>query len=295
MKYLLVGLGNIGAKRQAVLGDRCVATVDPFNPAADYRSPADCEQPYDAAILAVPTAEKVPLLELFLARGIPVLVEKPLLIDAITAEALRALAVAHKTIWYTSYNLRFEPHVVTLKRYLEEGTLGQLYRARMFYGNGSAPTMKGTWRDDRYGVVADLACHLIDLAGFLFGRRGARSQRWMQRDCGLTGPDHCVLASTDGTVILEASWTSWRNRWQIEVTGADGSVSITGLTKWGRSEWVHEERSRAGGVPAGHLVVEGSDPTWAVDLQHFEERIARRESSYDNDLWISRVVMEATT
>ncbi len=35
MRYLLVGYGNIGAKRKALLGDRCVATVDPFNAAAD--------------------------------------------------------------------------------------------------------------------------------------------------------------------------------------------------------------------------------------------------------------------
>ena len=42
MRYLVVGLGNIGEKRRAVLGDRCVATVDPFNPAADYRRPEDC-------------------------------------------------------------------------------------------------------------------------------------------------------------------------------------------------------------------------------------------------------------
>ena len=39
MRYLLVGLGNIGAKRRAILGERCVATVDPFNAAADFRQP----------------------------------------------------------------------------------------------------------------------------------------------------------------------------------------------------------------------------------------------------------------
>ena len=45
MRYLVVGLGNIGGKRRAVLGDRCIATVDPFNPiegapllVGDYRS-----------------------------------------------------------------------------------------------------------------------------------------------------------------------------------------------------------------------------------------------------------------
>ena len=53
MRYVVVGLGNIGGKRRAVLGDRCVATVDPFNAAADYRRPDDCPSDrYDAVVLA---------------------------------------------------------------------------------------------------------------------------------------------------------------------------------------------------------------------------------------------------
>ena len=52
MRYLLVGLGNIGGKRRAVLGERCVATVDPFNDAADFSEPEECSiDRYDAAIL----------------------------------------------------------------------------------------------------------------------------------------------------------------------------------------------------------------------------------------------------
>ena len=49
MKYLLVGLGNIGVKRRALLGVRCVATVDPFNTSADFRAIQDCAADrYDA-------------------------------------------------------------------------------------------------------------------------------------------------------------------------------------------------------------------------------------------------------
>ena len=60
MRYLLVGLGNIGTKRKAVLGDRCVASVDPFNQAADIRSPGEWPSDrYDTAILAVPNDVKV--------------------------------------------------------------------------------------------------------------------------------------------------------------------------------------------------------------------------------------------
>ena len=73
-----------------MLGDRCVATVDPFNPAADYRQPDECpDERYDAAILAVPNDVKVRLMEYFLTRGKHVLVEKPLILDAATGDAAR--------------------------------------------------------------------------------------------------------------------------------------------------------------------------------------------------------------
>ena len=110
MRYLLVGLGNIGSKRKAVLWERCVATVDPFNPAADYRDPRDCAPDrYDAAILAVPNEAKIELLEFFLDCGKHVLVEKSLILDEPTAGDLLARSRRRGAIWYTSYNFRFEP------------------------------------------------------------------------------------------------------------------------------------------------------------------------------------------
>ena len=42
-KLGIVGYGNIGAKRKAVLGERCVATVDPLNPAADHRTVSEID------------------------------------------------------------------------------------------------------------------------------------------------------------------------------------------------------------------------------------------------------------
>src|SRR5436189_6226949 len=94
MRYLVVGLGNIGQRRRALLGERCVATADPFNAEADYRSARDCPpDTYDAAVLAVPDDDKIELATYLLERGKHVLVEKPLpLPDAATARSLEALA-----------------------------------------------------------------------------------------------------------------------------------------------------------------------------------------------------------
>jgi predicted dehydrogenase len=297
MKYLLVGYGNIGRKRKAVLGEACVATVDPFHAAADYRSVGECDPDrYDAAIAAVPNDVKLELLQYFLDRGKHVLVEKPLILDAATAADLAARSRRTGAVWYTSYNFRFEPNVVALKRHVEAGTLGRLYYVRMFYGNGTAADLVGTWRDTPYGVLEDMASHLIDLTGFVFGRFGAEFRTWVRRGYELKGPDHCVLATADREIVIECSFLSWKNRWRIEVTGERGAIVMDGLTKWGASELVLWRRRLPSGPPEeARERVEGPDPTWAADLRHFEERVRAGRTSCDNDLWLSRTIVAAAT
>ncbi len=297
MKYLLVGYGNIGAKRKAVLGDRCVATVDPFNPHADYRTVAECDPGrYDAAIAAVPNDVKVELLQYFLDRGKHVLVEKPLIVDAVTGDDLHRRARAGGAVWYTSYNFRFEPHVATLKHHVEAGTLGRIYRTRMFYGNGTAGTLVGTWRDSRLGVLEDMASHLVDLTGFVFGRFGCEFDVWERRGYELKGVDHCILATADRQIVIECSFLSWKNRWRIEVVGERGALEMDGLTKWGASDLVLWRRQLPSGVPEeSRQRVEGPDPTWAADLQHFEAMVRAGVTSGENDLWLSRVLTAAAT
>jgi scyllo-inositol 2-dehydrogenase (NADP+) len=297
MRYLLVGLGNIGSKRKAVLGERCVATVDPFNAAAHYREPGECATDrYDAAILAVPNESKIALMEFFLDRGKHVLVEKPLVVTPATAGDLLERSSRHGAIWYTSYNFRFEPHVIALARQLQAGTIGRVYHARMFYGNGTAGRIAGTWRDSRFGVLEDMASHLIDLTGFLFGQTGTAFRVWERRRHELNGFDHCIIATADRTIVIECSFLSWRNRWQIEVTGERGAIEMGGLTKWGQSDLVIRRRQRPSGVPHEERVsLPGPDRTWEHDIAHFEECVATRRCSYENDLWISRTIAAVAT
>lgn len=295
LRYLLVGLGNIGRKRQAALGDQCVATVDPNVQDADHQRHEECPPAsYDAVVLAVPNEVKVELMQAFLDLGKHVLVEKPLILDDATAADLRRRAAAAGACWQTSYNFRVEPNVVALKRHLETGSIGRFYRARMFYGNGTAGQIARTWRDSRFGVLEDLSSHLIDLVGFAFGRPGVELHVWERRGHELQGIDHAILATDDRSIVLENSFLSWKNSWRIEVIGEKGSLEMDGLTKWGESRLVLRRRKLPSGIPEETVeVAHGPDPTWAADLRRFEELSAAGESSCDNDLWISRTIRNA--
>ncbi len=295
MRYLVVGFGNIGGKRKGVLGARCVATVDPVNAAADHRRLEDVDPAtYDAAILAVPNPVKIDQVRFLLDRGKHALVEKPFMIDASTAKDLSARAEKSGAIWYTSYNFRFEPNVLALKKRIDEGAIGAVYRAHMFYGNGTARDHVGSWRDSENGVLEDLATHLLDLSGFLLGKRGQAFRVWQRFGFELRGVDHALIASEDRTVVIETSYLSYKNRWHIQIVGEKGALFMDGLTKWGKSELLVQTRTLPSGAPKEHREsVPGPDPTWAGDLAHFEERCRTKETSAENDAWLTRVVTAA--
>jgi scyllo-inositol 2-dehydrogenase (NADP+) len=298
VRYLVVGLGNIGRKRQALLGDRCVATADPYNSDAQYASPLDCPpRSYEAAILATPNQTKVDLLEWLLDHGKHVLVEKPLLFaDRAQAERLGRLAAMRKVTWYTSYNHRYETLIQRLADPLVAERIGALYHARLVYGNGTVANVAGTWRDQGLGVLEDLTSHLLDLAGHLLGARGQTFQPWTLQHHEAASFDHCILGSADGRLVLESSYLSWRNTFSIDIFGSRGSMHLSGLEKWGPSELVVRERVYPSGVPREWVETApgGADPTWQRDLEHFERHCAAvAPPSIDNDWWITETLLSA--
>jgi len=298
VKYLLVGLGNIGQKRRVVLGECCVATVDPFIPTADYSTPEGCPSDlYDAAILAVPSQLKLELLEYFLRQGKHVLVEKPLLFpDWKSAEQLERIARERGVIWYTSYNHRFEPLILALKQRLEAQSIGRIYHGRLFYGNGTVRNVVGTWREQGLGVLEDLGSHLLDLAGYLLGCRGTEFVAWDLQRYESASFDHAILASADRCLVLEMTFLSWKNTFTIELFGERGSLHLHGLLKWGPSELILRERVFPSGVPReAREMAEGLDMTWQQDLEHFESLPAIGCTSIENDWWISRTLQTVVT
>ena len=291
MRYVVVGLGNIGNKRKTVLGSKCVATVDPVNLAADYRGllsvPLDA---YDAAVLCVPTPSKLDLVRYLLQAGKHVLVEKPVLLPGVkVAQQLDGLARDHDCIWYTSYNHRFEPNVVRLNHLLGEGMIGCVYHARLVYGNGTVQNWLGTWRETGYGVLEEVGCHLIDLTDLLFGR--SIFSMWEASKVESRVFDHCFFATTDRKIVLECATTMWKNTFTIDIYGQLGSLHLNGLCKWGPSELLIRRRVFPSGVPVEtREVVDQVDGTWQKDFDEFERRVEERQTSYASDLQISLIL-----
>jgi scyllo-inositol 2-dehydrogenase (NADP+) len=300
MRMIVIGLGNQGRKRLTVAGADVVATVDPVTPTAAYSSvdriPLDT---FDGAFVCTPDRDKLGILTYLLARGKHVLVEKPLLPDAPDdLLRLRDLARSAGAACYTAYNHRFEPAIRRLREVIDAGTLGSLYMAKLFYGNGTAADVRASpWRDQGIGVLGDLGSHLLDLTDYLLGRP-TTPFRLFGASCFENRSLDAVAFGAAGqpAITLEASLLCWRNTFRIELYGAKGSAHLDGLCKWGPSTLTVRHRVfPSGRPPEESWGVQQPDPTWEAEYAHFRQMCHTAGTNIGTDLWIASVLRDLRT
>ncbi|MBL4759671.1 MAG: Gfo/Idh/MocA family oxidoreductase [Mariprofundaceae bacterium] len=297
MRVVVIGMGVQGHKRRAAAGKACVATIDPVNMEADFKTIEDVAlADYDAALVCTPDEAKLELLTYLLGNGKHVLVEKPLLAatDA-EIEKLAALAKSNNAVCYTAYNHRFEPHFVRMKKLIDSGDLGEIYALRMFYGNGTARLVRNSaWRDQAAGVLPDLGSHLLDTVRFWLGEDYASNFEMRGAFCHENKSfDHVIIGSNDGPAIqLEMTMLSWRNHFTCDIFAEKGSAHIESLCKWGPSTFIHRERVLPAGRPPeeSHTLVQ-EDPTWVDEYNHFIELCqSGSEGNIANDIWLNETL-----
>ncbi len=295
MRVIVVGLGVQGRKRLAVAGKEVVASVDPFNAEAQYKRVEDVPlSSYDAALLCVPDEAKLELITYLLSNRKHLLVEKPLFAaDPADLMRLKALAEQNRTVCYTAYNHRFEPHFVRMKQAIESGRLGKIYCVRMFYGNGTARLVRDSaWRDQGAGVLPDLGSHLLDTALFWFGKPSVPFEIYSCNRFENRSFDHFSFGANGSPVLqLEMTLLNWRNHFYADVFAEKGSAHIQSLCKWGPSTFTLRDRKLPSGRPDEEaMTLVQADPTWELEYQHFKHVCASGESNIENDIWINSIL-----
>jgi len=295
MRVIVVGLGVQGRKRTAAAREDVVATVDPFNSEAKYRQVQDVPlNTYDAALLCIPDEPKLELVSYLLSNNKHLLVEKPLFASSSSALShVKALAEINRTVCYTAYNHRFEPHFVRMKALIESGRLGRVYSVRMFYGNGTARLVRDSaWRDQGAGVLPDLGSHLLDTALFWFGRPSVPFTVYSANRFENLAPDHVSFGANGSPVLqMEVALLSWRNHFYCDVLAENGSAHIESLCKWGPTTFRVRDRKLPSGRPDEEsITLVQPDPTWDTEYQHFKLLCSQGISNIDNDIWINDVL-----
>jgi len=151
----LVAIADADAKRGEAVGRRFKVPAY-----SDYREMLEREN-LDLVSVAVPTSLHHPVTLEAIARGIHVLVEKPIASTVEQAQEMIERARKRNLHLAVGHIERFNPAVIELKRRLAQGELGRVF---LIHARRMGPFPE---RIQDMGVVIDLAAHDIDIMFYL--------------------------------------------------------------------------------------------------------------------------------
>ena len=128
-----------------------------------------CEGGVEAVLIATPHPLHVPIAAYAARRGVHVLTEKPLAVTVTDADQVVATCRAHGVLLGVMFQQRTDPAWRTIKRLMEEGALGQVYRISLVtssyrpHAYYTSAAWRGTWGGEGGGVLMNQAPHALDL------------------------------------------------------------------------------------------------------------------------------------
>ncbi len=148
-----------------------------------YDNLTDClaTESLDAVYLCVHTDLHYSMACMALAAGVSVFLEKPMVLDVSQGEELIALAKNNNCILMVGHVLRFMSPYQKLKRWVDNGTYGNLRFLSLSRFSG-LPSW-GQWKEKQAdhgatgGALFDLLIHDIDYASYLLGKPDAIESR----------------------------------------------------------------------------------------------------------------------
>lgn len=156
-----------------VVPERARALAEKFGAPAWYAAFEDllANPDVEAVSITTPNAFHAPIAMAALNAGKHVFCEKPPAISADEARRMQAVAAVTGNTLYYCFNNRFRSDVQQLKRYVDEGELGEVYYAKTatLRRRGSP----GGWFANKQisggGALIDIGVHCIDWTRFIMG------------------------------------------------------------------------------------------------------------------------------
>ena len=273
----LAGLGSMGRNHLRVISahpETTLAAVADPDPEALAAATAQTgatgwadplamirEAEVDAVVIAAPTTFHPGLAHAAIARGVPVLVEKPL---AATAEEAWAIVRAGRECGVpvqVGHVERYNPAVLKLGRLLREGWLTTIY-AIVSRRAGPFPA-----RIRDVGVTVDLATHDADMLSWIAGERPSRvyaelaQRKHASHEDLLFGLLHFPSGASG---MLDVNWLTPAKRRQLTVIGEEGMFELDYLTQrltFTRSDLAHPQ------------LIAGYAPTFTGDVLDIEVEV----------------------
>jgi predicted dehydrogenase len=173
----------------------------------------------DAAIIATPTDDHLPVGTALAEAGVHMLIEKPLATDMAGGRQLLDAIEKAGVVAAVGHVERFNPAIRALKRRLLDFELGELYQL--------STSRQGPFPDRirDVGVIKDLGTHDIDLTMWVTGRRYRSVSARVAHRAGRPHEDLVVAVGQmdDGLVTShQVNWLTPTKERRITVTGTKG-------------------------------------------------------------------------
>jgi predicted dehydrogenase len=212
-----------------------------------------------AVTVSTPAATHIPLAREAVALGLATVVDKPFALDAEAAREATTLAAEAGVLLSVYQNRRWDSDLLTLRRLIGEGALGEVRRFESRFERWSPerePPAAGG------GTLLDFGAHLVDQAHLLFGP-STRVYAEMRGDGELD--DDVFVALHHASGVESHLWGSWRQAApgpRLRVTGTTGTYIVDGIDG-------QEAALKAGRSPAG------LGERWGVEPEHTWGRLYR--------------------
>jgi D-apiose dehydrogenase len=143
-------------------------------------------------VAAIPA--HVPLVKLAIDRRIPVICQKPMADTLHECEELVEAANAARLYFAVHENWRWQTPLRRVRELLLSGIIGHPFRARLDMISGfDVFANQPTFRTMKRFILADLGCHVLDLARSYFGKAQSIYCQTQQVRPGLAGEDAATM------------------------------------------------------------------------------------------------------
>lgn len=152
------------------------------------------------------------LVELAAAHRTPVICQKPMAPALADARAMAAACRTAGVPLFVHENWRWQAPLRALKRVLDEGRVGRVFRARVTYSN-SFPVFDNQpfLKDLEQFILTDIGTHILDSARMLFGEATSLFCRTARVHADIQGEDVATVMlgmASGATVTCEMSYAS---------------------------------------------------------------------------------------
>jgi D-apiose dehydrogenase len=174
--------------------------------------------------------------ELAAKYKVPVICQKPMAPDLETARRMVQTCRDANVPFFIHENWRWQTPIQELKRVLESGVIGEVFRARIDMISGFPVFVNQPFfKDLEEFIIADLGSHTLDVARFLFGEAHNVYCQTQQVHKDIKGEDAATIMlqmQSGPTVVVEMAYAEnylERDRFPetvIFVEGSEGSVLL---------------------------------------------------------------------